>query len=66
MKAIRILAKIIVIAAIAHPASAVEKLYSGKPIKVLLVTGGEAHDYKSQAKIVPEPGRSLRRGFQAH
>ncbi len=30
-----------------------EKLYSGDPIKVLHVTGGVAHDYKTQATIIP-------------
>ena len=32
----------------------VKKLYEGKAIKALLVTGGNAHDYKKQAVIVPE------------
>jgi hypothetical protein len=31
-----------------------EKIYEGEPLKVLLVTGGGAHDYKSQAVILPE------------
>ncbi len=31
-----------------------EKLYDGPPIKVLLVTGGGAHDYKTQATLLPE------------
>ena len=28
--------------------------YTGTPIKVLIVTGGGAHDYKTQATILPE------------
>jgi len=31
-----------------------EKIYEGEPLKVLLVTGGGAHDYKRQALILPE------------
>jgi uncharacterized protein len=34
--------------------SAAEKLYSGKVIKVLHVTGGGAHDYKTQSTLIPE------------
>jgi hypothetical protein len=34
--------------------SGAEKIYEGEPLKVLLVTGGGAHDYKSQAVILPE------------
>ena len=34
--------------------SGAEKIYEGAPLKVLLVTGGGAHDYKSQAVILPE------------
>lgn len=37
-----------------HTALAADKLYSGEPIKVLLVTGGGFHDFTAQAKIVPE------------
>ena len=34
--------------------SGAERIYEGEPLKVLLVTGGGAHDYKSQAVILPE------------
>jgi len=33
--------------------SGAEKIYEGEPLKVLLVTGGGAHDYKRQAVILP-------------
>jgi type 1 glutamine amidotransferase len=33
--------------------SGAEKIYEGDPLKVLLVTGGGAHDYKRQAVILP-------------
>lgn len=54
MKLFRVLTVLIVMAAMANSAMAAEKLYSGKPIKVCLVTGGGAHDYKSQATLIPE------------
>ncbi|MGV3531429.1 MAG: ThuA domain-containing protein [Chthoniobacteraceae bacterium] len=36
------------------PSSAQEKLYSGKPIKALLVTGGCCHNYEFQSKAMTE------------
>ncbi len=31
----------------------VAKIYDGKPLKVLLATGGCCHDYKKQGDIIP-------------
>ena len=54
MRNIMWLVGLVLVAGLALPAAGAEKLYSGDPIKVLLVTGGGAHDYATQATIVPE------------
>jgi type 1 glutamine amidotransferase len=54
MRSVALLAGWVLVAGIAVCAGETKKLYSGDPIKVLLVTGGGAHDYKNQATIVPE------------
>lgn len=47
------LAVVITVTAVAAQVYAVEKLYSGDPINVLHITGGVAHDYRSQSEIIP-------------
>lgn len=54
MRSIRLLAGLLLVAGAVLSAGEAQKLYSGTPIKVLLVTGGGYHDYKSQSTIVPE------------
>ena len=54
MRRVAFLVGLVLAAGFALSAGETEKLYSGEPIKVLLVTGGGYHDFKSQATIVPE------------
>ena len=54
MRNIRLLVGLLLFAGVTLSAGEVKKLYSGDPIKVLLVTGGGFHDFKSQSTIVPE------------
>lgn len=54
MRSIQLLSGLFLLAgALAFGAEA-QKLYTGTPLKVLLVTGGGYHDYVTQATILPE------------
>lgn len=54
MRNVRLMAGLILLAGTMLSAAEAKKLYTGTPVKVLLVTGGGYHDFKTQATIIPE------------
>ncbi len=58
-RSIALLAATTVLAAFTTPSNAAEKLYTGKPLRLLLVTGGCCHNYKFQSQ-------AMQQGVSAH
>ena len=54
MRSVRLMAGLVILAGTMLSAAEAQKLYTGTPVKVLLVTGGGFHDFKTQATIIPE------------
>ena len=53
MKIVRAMTAALLFAGVLSAEPIVAKIYDGKPLKVLLATGGCCHDYKKQGDIIP-------------